>query len=138
MVLQRELPPVPLNRFVVRIATHTHFCSFGLFDFLPSAYSGPVRGQDPFPIPLLGVMDTPRDPHLGDMGIPGGCSADQAAKREFCLSQAPAQRPSLPSYRHTEKDAPFYWDLPGKSLLASYGRQLPSAKGQGAALEQGS
>lgn len=76
-------------------------------------------------------------PHPGDMGVPRGCSTAQAAKWEFCFSQAPAQRPSLPNHRYTEKDALFYWDPPGKSLLASHGRQLPRAKAQGAALEQG-
>lgn len=32
-VLQRELPPLPLHRFIVRITTHAHFCSLGLLIF---------------------------------------------------------------------------------------------------------
>lgn len=47
-VLQRELPPRSLNRFVVRITPHAHFCSFGLLIFCHQLIWNQLEVKTPF------------------------------------------------------------------------------------------
>lgn len=70
---------------------------------------------------------------LWGMGVPGGSGSQVGV----LLEPGSSTCPFLSSHGYMEKDAPFYRDPPGKSLSISYQRQRPSAKGQGAMMEQG-
>lgn len=56
-VLQRELPSVSLNRFVVRITTRALFCSFGLLNSCCQLIWDQLEDKTPFLLQLSARSD---------------------------------------------------------------------------------
>lgn len=97
-VLQRDLPPLPLNRFVARITTHAHFCSFGLLISCHQLMWNHLEVKTSFLLHLSARIDSdPLSviPPLWDLG-------------DALLIRQPSGSFGMACKRHMEEDAPFH------------------------------